>query len=250
MSDIISSLRNEQIKEVRRLHDAGARRRSGKTLIEGPNLVDAALAAGVIPEVVCVGESSGDRWEEAEALGARILVTTDDVLRSISTTQHPRGPVAVVRAPAPDPLRAARTVVLWEIADPGNCGTLIRTAAALGWNVAFVGGVDPWNPKVLRAGAGGHFATRLSRLGDEPVAALRAAGLTPIATLVEGGVSPEAIVSELPLALIIGNEANGLSREVAAACDDVLSLAMPGGSESLNAAVAGSIAMYVLGSRS
>jgi TrmH family RNA methyltransferase len=249
MSDIISSLRNEQIKDVRRLHDAGARRRSGKTLIEGPNLLDAALAAGVIPEVVCVGESSGERWKETQALGVRILVTTDDVLRSISTTQHPRGPVAVVRTPVPDPLRAARTVVLWEVADPGNCGTLIRTAAALGWTVAFVGGVDPWNPKVLRAGAGGHFATRLSRLDDEPIAELRDAGLTPIAAVVEGGVSPEEIVSELPIALIIGNEANGLSREVAAACDGVLSLAMPGGSESLNASVAGSIAMYVLGSR-
>jgi TrmH family RNA methyltransferase len=140
--------------------------------------------------------------------------------------------------------------VLWEIADPGNCGTLIRTAAALGWNVASIGGVDPWSPKVLRAGAGGHFATRLSRLDDEPLAALRAAGLTPIATVVEGGVSPDSIESTDPVALIIGNEANGLSREVVAACDDVVSLAMPGGSESLNASVAGSIAMYVLGSRS
>jgi TrmH family RNA methyltransferase len=250
MSEIISSPRNEQVKIVRRLHDVGARKRSGMTLIEGPNLLKAALAAGVVPQVVCIGESSGDRWEEAETLGARVLVTTDEVLRSISATQHPRGPVAVVRAPAPDPLHAARTVVLWEIADPGNCGTLIRTAAALGWNVASIGGVDPWSPKVLRAGAGGHFATRLSRLDDEPLAALRAAGLTPIAAVVEGGVSPDSIESTDPVALIIGNEANGLSREVVAACDDVVSLAMPGGSESLNASVAGSIAMYVLGSRS
>ena len=250
MSDVVSSSRNEQVKVVRRLHDAGARKRSGMTLIEGPNLLKAALAAGVVPQVVCVGESSGERWGEAETLGARVLVTTDEVLRSISTTQHPRGPVAVVRVPVPDPLCTVQTVVLWEIADPGNSGTLIRTAAALRWNVAFVGGVDPWNPKVLRAGAGGHFATRLSRLDDEPVAALRAAGLTPIATVVEGGVPPDAIESEIPVALIIGNEASGLSREIVSACDEVLSLTMPGGSESLNASVAGSIAMYVLGGRS
>jgi TrmH family RNA methyltransferase len=246
VTDVISSSRNERIKAVRKLHDPRARKLAGKTLIEGSHLLVVALAAGVEPEAIYVAEGTEDEWEQSPTGGAPVLVVTNDVLAAISTTQHPRGPLAVVKVPAPESLRSVPTVVLWEVADPGNCGTLIRTAAALDWNVAFVGGVDPWSPKVLRAGAGGHFATGLSTLGSAPLAELRGAGLAPIATVVAGGTAPKAIASTAPIALIIGNEASGLDPKVIADCDATLSLPMPGGMESLNASVAGAIAMYAL----
>jgi TrmH family RNA methyltransferase len=246
VTDVISSSRNERIKAVRKLHDPRARKLAGKTLIEGSHLLVVALAAGVEPEAIYVAEGTEDEWEQSPSGGAPVLVVTNDVLGAISTTQHPRGPLAVVKVPAPESLRSVPTVVLWEVADPGNCGTLIRTAAALDWNVAFVGGVDPWNPKVLRAGAGGHFATGLSTLESAPLAELRGAGLAPMAMVAAGGVAPEVIDSTAPIALIVGNEASGLDPKVIAECDATLSLPMPGGMESLNASVAGAIAMYAL----
>lgn len=244
----ISSPRNERIREIRKLHEASARKRARKTILEGPNLIEAATSAGVVPEVLCVSEA-GEVHSFQERLPAeRILTVTPDVLASVAATEHPRGPVAVVAVPRPKPLQPVPTVVLWEIADPGNCGTLIRTAAALGWNVANKGGVDPWSPKVMRAAAGGHFSTRLSALGVEPLDALRDAGLSPVALVVSGG-SPLADPASVATAILVGNEAHGLGPAIVSGCDAALSLPIRNGVESLNASAAGAIAMWVLGDR-
>lgn len=234
----ISSPGNERIKGVRRLHRAKERRSTGRTLLEGPYLLQAALEAGIIPELVFVAEG-----EPLPEIATEVIPVTDAVLGAIAPTDSPRGPIAVVEIPKPEPLRAEPTLVLWEVATPGNVGTLIRSAAAFGWNVARHRGADPWSPKVLRAAAGTHFAVSISEV--DGLAELEQAGLTPVATVPDGGAEPRSIKSSEPVALLVGNEANGLPAEVIESVD--LTLTIPTvGSASLNAAVAGSIAMYEL----
>lgn len=235
----ISSPQNERIKGVRRLQRARERRATGRTLLEGPHLLEAALTSGVVPELVFVTEAGARPDTEAE-----ILEVTESVLQTISATDTPRGPLAVIAIPEPDPLRAEPTVVLWEVSTPGNAGTLIRTAAALGWNVAIRGGADPWSPKVLRAAAGAHFAVPIARV--DSVAELTDAGLHTVAGVAKGGDPLEAIETTRPIALFIGNESHGLPAAVIEAADAALTIPTPG-VESLNAAVAGAIAMYALG---
>lgn len=241
----ITSTSNERVKRIRALHDAATRRRRGQTILEGPNLIGAALSAGIEPDVVCLSEGGPENEAIARVPTDRVITVTSEVLRSVAPTENPRGPLAVVDVPSSDPLESTNTVVLWELADPGNAGTLIRTAAALGWNVATFAGVDPWAPKVLRAAAGGHFATTISSLGSEPLAELRAAGLSPTAMVVTGGREPSAGVGG-QIALVVGNEARGLDAATVAACDTSVSLPMQNQIESLNASVAGAIAMWAL----
>lgn len=217
---------------------ARERRASGQTLLEGPHLLEAALAAGVVPEVVFIAEEDASPPTDAE-----VIAVTDSVLDAIAPTETPRGPIAVIAMPEPDPLLAERTLVLWDIATPGNVGTLIRTAAALGWNVACHGGADPWSPKVLRAGAGAHFSVPVSQVDD--VGELAAAGLAPVATVLAGGVPPDSIDPAQPIALVVGNEAHGLPPVVIDAAIAAVTIPMVR-AESLNSAIAGAIVMYAL----
>jgi TrmH family RNA methyltransferase len=141
---------------------------------------------------------------------------------------------------------------MWDVADPGNAGTIIRSAAAFGFQVvATAGCVDLWSPKVVRAGVGGHFRTSIVA-GFGPVPrGLVEAGLRPFVAEAGGATSPEAMVGTSgPVALIVGNEARGTPAAVVEELGvEALSLAMPGGTESLNAAVAASILMYLRSAR-
>jgi TrmH family RNA methyltransferase len=135
-------------------------------------------------------------------------------------------------------------VVAWGLGDPGNVGTLIRTAAAFGWDVGYSPGTaDPWAPKVLRAAAGGHFRTGLTPVGS--VDELRDAGLATVATVVTGGETPDRLGAGR-YALLVGEEAEGLPSDVVDRAAFKVSIPMPGGTESLNAAVAASIVIYEL----
>ena len=224
---------------MRRLQRAKERRAARQTLLEGPHLLQAALAAGVVPDVVFIAEGG-----TPPAVDTEVIPVSDSVLDAIAPTETPRGPIAVIAVPEPDPLLAERTVVLWDIATPGNVGTLIRTAAGLGWNVAYHGGADPWSPKVLRAGAGAHFAVSVSRVDD--VGELAAAGLISVATVSAGGVPPGSIDPVQPIALLVGNEAHGLPPVVIDAATTAVTIPMVR-AESLNSAIAGAILMYALG---
>ncbi len=245
----IESTTNQRIKAVRRLHRGRERHKTGRTLLEGPKLIEAALDAGVVPlEVYTVDR--GWLVDRCEAAGSEVIETSRAVLETIATTVEPQEPVAVIEVPEAPSLGIERVVVLVEIADPGNLGTLIRSAAALGWQVALLGGVGPWNPQVLRAGGGAHFAQAPVRITD--LSEIVELGFATVATIVVGGEAPSDIDSEMPIALLIGNEAHGLPRDMVAACDVTVTIPMTGKTESLNAAVSGAIAMYSLaaGSRS
>lgn len=169
---------------------------------------------------------------------------TPEVLARLAPTEHPRGPIAVLR-PDPSPLAADHAIVLWDISDPGNAGTLIRTAAAFSLDVITTRGTtDLWAPKVLRAGAGAHFAVGFGEVAGP--ADLEAMGYRTVAAVASGGAWPDEVQTRTSTALLVGNEAHGLPAEVAAAATVRVTIPMPGGTESFNAGVAGSILAYAL----
>lgn len=232
----ISSPQNRAVVEAARLH----RHRRGLTLIEGPHVLAEALAAGVDPYRVFSTPDDAENWPGC-------TVVTRPVLAKVAGTEHPRGPVAVIAIPAPAPLRTDRSMlVLWGVADPGNVGTIIRSAAAFGLGVAIgPDTADPWSPKVLRSGAGAHFRTSIGRV-ESPS---DLAGHRLLATVADGGMAPSE-VEDGPWAVLVGSEAHGLPAELVDRAVATVSIPMPGGTESLNAAVAASILAYELGVRS
>lgn len=235
--DRVTSTKNPVVNRIRKLHRARGRKASGQVLVEGPTLVTEALAAGVRPDALLTEEP--ERW----AASADVVVPVSrQVLEACATTETPQDPIAVVARPQ-GRASGPRRLVAWGISDPGNLGTIIRTAAAVGVDVV-VGGeglADPWSPKTVRAGAGAHF-----KLGLEQVESFDEAldGRRGLALVVAGGAALAADPNGA-WALVVGSEAHGLPDDVAAACEPV-TLPMPGGTESLNAAVAASVALYSL----
>jgi RNA methyltransferase, TrmH family len=237
--------RNPAVIEAARLHRSRDRRERGKTLIEGPHLLIDAVEAGVAVDTVFA--LADDRVGIEIALGNRLEVVTvvPAAMARLSGTDSRSGPVSVIDIPAQSLPATGDLLVAHGVSDPGNLGTMIRTAAAFGWAVAHTPGtVDPWSPKTLRAGSGGHFKTSIT-----PIPAIEALiGLTTVAGVARGGVVP-AEVTGPRLALLVGDEASGLPAEVVARCDFRVSIPMPGGTESLNAAVATGILIHQLSGR-
>ena len=241
---LIESTANAKVKAVRRLHRARERHRLGRTIVEGPKLLEAALDAGIVPIEVYTTQR-GSLVERCTRAGSQIFDVVRPVIEALSTTVEPQRCVGVIAVPDSTPLETRRTVVGVAISDPGNVGTLIRTAAALGWQVAFIDGADLWSPKVMRASAGAQLSHPAVPI--EAIDELVGAGLTLVATAAVGGLDPVDCDADAPLAVLIGNEAHGLPDALIDACAFSMTIPMPGGTESLNAAVAGAIAMYALG---
>lgn len=225
--------------EAVRLHRVRERRRLGLTLLEGPNVVSEAIRAGVsFVELFALptDERLAD-WPDPTLVEPQIM-------RRLAHTETPRGPVAVAQIPPwTEPPTDRSVIYLSEVSDPGNVGTIIRSAAAFGLSVALSEGcADPWSPKAVRAAAGGHFLIPgLSRVGSPTeLRAHRRAAL-----VVDGGVPPGAL-EEGPWVVIVGSEAHGLDPALVAECDVQVTIPMPGGMESLNASVAASILAYEL----
>jgi TrmH family RNA methyltransferase len=177
----------------------------------------------------------------------KIYVTTEDVMKKVSGMMHPEGILAEFPMPPNSSLDGLnRILVLDSINDPGNLGTLLRTAVALGWEGVFIVGnsCDPYNEKALRASRGACFSIALQQ-GSWPELkelALRNSLVPLLADL--KGVSPAAIKTK-KLMLVLSNEAHGPSEEAIAFCQRV-TIPLTGEMESLNVAIAGAILMYVL----
>lgn len=231
--------------EAVRLHRPRARRDTGRTLLEGPHLLEEAVHAGASVDTVFALFGDEPSVKAAAELGAELVVVAEAVLERLAPTEHPRGPVAIMRVPSGARVDQDMLLIPWGVGDPGNVGSLIRTAAAFGMGV--VTGpetADPWAPKVLRAAAGGHFHTTVEVRPTLSVETLRAAGFWPVATVARGGSAPWELDIEGNLALLLGDEARGLPPAVVAAADARVTVPMPGGTESLNTGVAGAILAY------
>lgn len=231
----VRSTRNPRVTEAARLRRARIRRETGLTLIEGPNVFGDAVAHGAEIVTVFSTEQPG-----AGPAGAEWVWVTPEVLAHLADTVTPQGPVATVRIPRSHPVERDHLTV--AVGDPGNAGTIIRTAAAFALDVVFLpGAADPWSPKVVRAAAGAHFRTRIG-------APREASGR--IATVARGGIDVRDLGSALEPGRVwsieIGSEAHGLDADVVDSADVRVTIPMPGGTESLNAAVAAAIVAYEL----
>lgn len=240
---MIESTRNPRIVAAAKLHKAKVRRDRGLMLLEGPHLLTAALDGGA--EVETVFATQRDQLiERAEATGAEIVDVTDKVIGRLADTDKPRGPIAIVVQPEAARVATTDTVVLVGIRDPGNAGTLIRSAAAFGFQVvATAETVDLWSPKVLRAAAGAHFQTPIVTAVDSEE--LFRMDLTVVALLARSDDRPDPDPAAGPIALLVGNEAQGLPKRLVAKAATTLTIPTVN-VESLNAAVAGSIAMFAV----
>ncbi len=237
----IRSVKNARVAAAIELRRTRTRRRRGATLLEGPHLLDAAASAGASISVIFALTDDHHSRDLAATVGAEWIPVTPVVLRRLAPTEHPRGPVAVLEIPPARP--PSRDTLVLAVRDPGNAGTLIRTAAAFGLDVVVAdGAVDPWSPKVLRAAAGAHFHVAVGR-GIPP-------GWKTIATIPRGGSELDDLGSLLDprhrWAILVGDEAHGLPPELQASADVAVSIPMEGETESLNAAVAGALVAYEL----
>jgi TrmH family RNA methyltransferase len=224
--------RARTVVDAARLHRARDRSERGLTLVEGPDLLNDVVSAGaVVREVFALEGTSTD----ATPVDHRAL-------QRLAGTKSPRGPVAVVEIPIEWLDRTRNLVVSVGVSDPGNVGTIIRTAASFDWGFAYMEGTaDPWSPKTIRAGAGGQFQTPVARIGT-----LADMGeWSTVATVARGG-EPHVDVGSRPVALLIGEEARGLPDWMVEGADFRLTIPTPGPTESLNAAVAAAIAIYEL----
>jgi TrmH family RNA methyltransferase len=239
----VRSHRNRQVVDAARLHRAGERRERGQTLIEGPHLLEEALSAGVVPSLLFALEDDLVSAELAVTHDIDLGLVDDTGLSRVAGTKSPRGPVGVIEIPRPSSL-AGEVVVAWGVGDPGNVGTMIRTAAGFGWSFAYTEGTaDPWAPKVLRAGAGAHFRTVVAAI--DSLTQLHGLGYQTLATVVAGGEEPSSLVGGR-YALLIGDESSGLPTPVVAEAHHRITIPMPGGIESLNAGTAAAIMVYEL----
>jgi TrmH family RNA methyltransferase len=248
----VGSRENPAYKRMSRLYASGqARRAEGMSLLDGAHLVGAYLDSGrAIDEVALNAAGLGD----AEVAGlvkraapARVTLLSDALFKSISTVDSPTGIVAFVRTPGPSmpPANAPLVLGLEEIQDPGNVGTLLRSAAAAGASHAVLSGkcAFAWSPKVLRAAMGAHFALGIAE-GVDLAAFAKGYRGTTIALSGEASRTLYDLDLTGPCAIFVGNEGAGLGATLEAACKVRVRIPMPGKVESLNAGIAGSLALF------
>jgi len=253
---IVQSKQNARLKELRRALAQPGRGNAGTAGIEGPNLVAEAVRTGVAMECVFVAQEA-ERLLDELRLNAQtdVLLVPGETLASVLATENPQPVAALVRPRTwtwSDVLGAGGdtaplVVVLAGLQDPGNLGTILRSAEAFGATgvVALTGTVHEWNPKAVRASAGSVFRMPLVAASVEVCfARLREAGVTAWTTAVREAVEAESADFTRPAAVAIGNEGNGVPREVALRADRALTIPCPGPVESLNAAVAASVLLY------
>ncbi len=249
---MITSLANEKVRYARALLRRRARLREGRCLIEGLRLIDEALRAGSIPALVfCTPETLADArgaalYERCRALGAAAYEASAEVVASLSDTVTPQGIVAVVPFPSPSSASApGLTLVVDGLRDPGNLGTLLRSAAASGAERVLLGPgtVDPYSPKVLRSAMGAHFRLPPEVASWAGVAeALR--GRPVWLADARGEARYDLVDWTEPCGLIIGGEAEGASPQAASLATGRVAIPLARGVESLNAAVAASVILF------
>ena len=274
---IVQSKQNARLKELRQALAHPGRNPRGLAGIEGPNLLAEALSAGLRIETVFVAEG-------AEALATSLplphsserLLLPKALLDSALATETPQPIAALIVPPAwtwgdllpaqdsrapslRPPLAQGREtedaqeadapllLVLAGLQDPGNLGTILRSAEAFGATgvVSLPGTVSPWNQKAVRASAGSLFRLPLlSATVEDAFSRLRQAGVCIFTTAVEGAEAAHRADLAGPTAILIGNEGNGVPAEIAALADAALTIPCPGPVESLNASIAASILLY------
>jgi RNA methyltransferase, TrmH family len=226
MAAVITSAANPRLKLVRKLASARQRHKLGLFVVEGEDLVEAGVAAGLEPvELLVAGEN-----------------VSEELLASVSALPHPSRRIAVFRRDDLPRITSVRVsdigVALWHVGDPGNVGTILRSADALG--PAFValssGCADPTGPKALRASMGAVFRVPTGSFEDAPG--------RRVALVAHGGEPLHRADLSEPVTFVLGAEREGLPESVVRQCDAQVSIPLEPGTESLNVAVAAALALY------
>ena len=261
------SANNQRLATLRRLTGRRkARLEAGQFVIEGPVALTEALSAGIAIDELYVDARA---WAEAftraadddpfiatvdlaASAGASVWSLSEGVLNSISDTVTPQGLLAVaprhttsleelVQVPGP-------VLVLADVADPGNAGTLVRAAEAFGAaGVVFAGtSTDAFGPKAVRAAAGSLLRLPIVEESDTAVVVhrLRELGRITVATVVSGGEVPDSIDLTGPIAVLVGSEAHGLAAAIIDQCDRNVTIPVASSVESLNVSVAGAVVLF------
>lgn len=251
---MITSSKNPRIKNAQRLHRKRHRQQMGTLLLEGVRLVGDAVASGVdvqtlfyAPELIAHNESAQSLLNTLADLSCELVACAAPVFGALTETVTPQGIAAIVTQPAlPLPSAATFTLIVDQVRDPGNLGTLLRSAEAAGATVVLCAPhtADPWNDKVLRAGMGVHFRLPMRTCASWAELASHRSHDQAL-YLAEGNadLSYDAVDWQQPFMLVIGGEADGASQEARAVATPI-AIPMVGAAESLNAAVAGSVIMF------
>lgn len=241
---LITSLNNEHIKELIKLKEKKYRDLSNTFLIEGRHLVLEAHRGKKIVELIL-------EQDELFPLDTNTLYVSSNVMKRLSDLSTPSNVMAVVEKLDEKPI-GEKILILDNIQDPGNLGTIIRSAVAFNFDTIVLspGTVDLYNPKVVRSTQGMMF--HINIIVKEPVSfinELKNEGYKIVGTKVTNGVDVRDSKTYSHFALIIGNEGKGMSEELSELCDEYLYIKMNDQCESLNAAVAASILMYEISNK-
>ena len=248
---MLTSPKNPKIQRITRLQtQARTRRKEGAFVIEGVRLAEEAFQAGWQPELVLYSDQLSSRGQQLvsrfQARGVEVFAVSSQVMRAASDTQTPQGILAVLQIPdmaVPAPLNFI--FIPDGIRDPGNLGTLLRTALAAGVDAVLLppGTVDPYAPKVVRSAMGAHFHLPILARSWDQIRIITASLHTYLA---DAGAKLSCFDADfsVPLALIIGGEADGAGSEAHTLEAASVKIPMTGSTESLNVAAAGAVLMF------
>jgi TrmH family RNA methyltransferase len=224
------------------------RRRDGVAILDGAHLLGAALDAGLVPDLVAVAATRLDS-SEAAALIARlperaVMILPDALADALSTVETPTGLIARIAIPAPTDIAGA-AILLDGVQDPGNVGTMLRTAAAAGLTAAYLsaGCAEAWSPKALRAGMGAQFALAIHEHADL-AAIITADPARVLATDLQAARSLYDVALPADCHFLFGNEGAGLPPELSDAAGLRVRIPMPGRAESLNVAASAAVCLF------
>lgn len=247
--DSVKSTQNKQIKYVKALQNkARLRRGERKLVLEGDRLISDALQRGGNVDLALYAPEHAD-YQLIAALqnnDCALIPVSDEIMRYVSDTQQAPGIVAVFHIPVPKlPKRSERIIILDSIREPGNMGTILRSAAAAGVELVILSPncVDPYNSKVMRAGMGAHFRLPIV---EAPWSEIRAfcTELPVYATDANSSTPYSSVDFSGTWALLIGNEARGISKQARSMAQTVVSIPMSHSTESLNAAAAAAVILF------
>lgn len=250
---MLTSLQNPLIKQIRKLHSAKERRSQNLFLLEGTHLIEEACKVNYPLASACCTEQwqamHSNLWQQLCLQAERAEIVSADVLKAIATTVQPDGVVATAkRQPLAKLAPTGLILALETIQDPGNLGTIVRTAAAAGASGLWLSqdSVDIDNPKVLRASAGQWFRLPMAISSELKATCLECqrAGMQIVATLPNAKSTYWEINWQQPTLILLGNEGAGLSSELSAIANKQVSIPLSAGVESLNVAIAAALLLY------
>jgi TrmH family RNA methyltransferase len=247
---MITSLTNDKVKHVRSLAERKQRIKQQRFAIEGARLIDDALAANLTPDWIFCAERLPSRSQETlsrlKKRGVEIIPVSDAVFKACSKTETPQGLIAVLPIPKlAVPSNPKMILIADSLRDPGNLGTLLRSAAASDVNVVLLSPetVDAYNPKVVRGAMGAHFRLPIVESAWVEIAE-RVKGLVVYLAAADGELNYTSVEWTQPSALIVGGEASGASKDAVQLATKHISIPLSREVESLNAAVAASIILF------